>query len=1029
MMRAHSHRSLAILLALIALVLTPAFLRAQSGEVILLRLTNSWRYNQTVSYDGANWTAANFDDSALPLGRGVLAVEDANNAFVTSRTNTALTLGRLTYYFRTTFNFTGSVAGVFLTFSNIVDDGAVFYLNGREVQRLYLPAAPTVITYTNLASNHEATAFDVVTLSGALVETNLVQGTNVLAVEVHQTTANSSDIVFGSALSATFPQLTPLPLRLPTTPPVFGYTTVNAFPGLNFGQPVCFATPPGETNRLYVLNKLGQMYAITNLASPNLTTVLDLSGRVYTPSESGLLGLAFHPDFANPTNRYFFLFYSLITNSPLGSGVLHQRVARFQMTATNNNVALQSSEVVLMNQRDPADNHNGADLHFGPDGLLYVSLGDGGVQNDGDRNSQLISSNFFSALMRLDVDTPPRAGSLMPNLHPANNMGGAINYRIPADNPFLGRTNYDGYSFNSTNLRAEFYAVGFRNPWRFSFDPVTGWLYCGDVGQNTWEEVDIVTKGGNYGWAYREGLHVGYRATNSVVEPLIDPIQEYQHGSGPTQGNSITGGIVYRGARFPQLHGWYVFADYASGNIWRLFYDGTNTVPYQRLTGRGGISAFGADPANGDVLLANVNDGAIYRLIYDTNSSVGAQLPPTLDGTGAFTNLTSLTNATQPLAASAGLVPYDINVHFWSDHARKSRWFLSATNLKIGFQPEANWTFTNGQTWVKHFDLELTNGVPSSARRLETRFLVKNTNGVYGVTYRWNSLTNAALVPEEGLDEAIVLNDGGTTRTQVWHYPSRSECLACHTPVGGFGLGFNTVQLNRNYGYVGGVSNQISFFSAAGIFSNAPTQLNSLRALAAATNESASLEWRVRSYLAANCASCHQPGGLGLGSWNASVTNFTANSGLIHGLLVNNFGDTNNRVIAPGSVSNSMLLTRLSVRGLSQMPPLGSSVLDTQAIALFSRWITNDLAGGWTNSIAPLTLALTATNGGKVNFVQPANRAARVESAPSLNFPIQWSFLDVPANRPTYPATSNSVSISDNTNAAQKFYRVRLSAP
>ena len=1028
MMRINSRSSLAALLVLAALMLTPALLHAQSGEVILLRLTNAWRYNQTVSYDGTNWTAPSFDDSALPLGRGVLGLEDVNNSFVTSRTNTVLTLGRLTYYFRTTFVFTGSTAGVFLTFSNIVDDGAVFYLNGREVQRLFLPAAPTVISYTNLATSHEATAFDVFSLSGPLVETNLVQGTNVLAVEVHQTTAVSTDIVFGSALSATFPQLTPLPLRLPLVPPVFGYTTVNAFSGLNFGQPVCIASPPGETNRLFVLSKAGQMYAVTNLASPNLTTVLSLAGRVFTGSESGLIGLAFHPDFANPTNRYFFLFYSLNTNSSQGNGVLHQRVARFQMTDTNNNAALESSELLLISQRDPAGNHNGGDLHFGADGLLYVSLGDGGVQYDGDRNSQLISSNFFSAIMRLDVDTPPRAGSLMPNLHPANNIGGTINYRIPVDNPFLGRTNYDGYPFNSTNLRAEFYAVGFRNPWRFSFDPPTGFLYCGDVGQDAWEEVDIITKGGNYGWAYREGLHVGFRATNSVVEPLIDPIQEYQHGSGTTQGNSITGGRVYRGTRFPQLTGWYVFADYTSGNIWRLRYDGTNTTPFQRLTGRGGISAFGADPLNGDMLLANVSDGAIYRLIYDTNSALGAQLPPTLDGTGAFTNLATLTSATQALTAASGVVPYDINVHFWSDNARKSRWFLGATNLKIGFQPEGNWTFTNGQTWVKHFDLELTNGVPSSARRLETRFIVKNTNGVYGVTYRWNSLTNAALVPEEGLDEAIVLNDGGTTRTQVWHYPSRTECLACHTAVGGFGLGFNTVQLNRDFGYAGGVSNQLRFFSDAGFFSNAVTQPHSLRALATATDESASLEWRVRSYLAANCASCHQPGGLGLGSWNASVTNFTAQSGLIHGLLANNFGNTNNRVIVPGSVSNSMLLTRVSTRGISQMPPLASSVLDTQAIALLSRWITNDLANGWTNSIAPLVIQLNPVNGA-VQFTQPPNRAARVETATNLTLPIAWSFLDAPANRPTYPAASNLVSIPDPTNAVQKFYRVRLSAP
>ncbi len=1013
---------------LLGLTLLATF-SASAAETILFTLTNSWRYNQTVSYDGTNWTAPSFDDSALPVGRGALAVEDSGNPFAIARTNTILTLGRLTYYFRTSFVFTNGVTGVSLVFSNLVDDGAVFYLNGREIHRIYLPAAPAPITYTNLATSHDATSIEVTTLSGPLVETNLITGTNVLAVEVHQTTAGSSDIVFGCALSASTSELTPAPLRLPLYPPVYGYSVVNGFPGLSFGAPVAIVTPPGETNRLFVVNKAGTILVITNLASPNLTTFMDLSAQVFDSGESGLLGLDFHPGYA--TNRSFFVFYSTTASTTQGSNTLHQQLARFQTDAGNPNSASTNTQVPLITQADPASNHNGADVHFGPDGLLYVSLGDGGVQNDGSRNSQIITSNFFSAIMRLDVDEPFRVSSILPNPHPANTNTGAFNYRIPFDNPYIGFTNFDGRTINSNQVHTEFYAVGFRNPWRFSFDPGTGWLYCGDVGQGTWEEIDIVTKGSNYGWAYREGAHPGYRATNTVIGPLIDPIQEYQHGSGFNQGNSVTGGIVYRGARFPQLYGWYVFADYSSGNIWRLYHDGTNTIPFQRIAGTGGISAFGPDPSNGDVLMANVNNGTVHRLIYDTNSASGAPIPPTLADTGAFTNLTSLTNQTQALGASTGVVPYDINVPFWSDHARKSRWFLSATNLKIGFRSEGNWSFPAGSAWVKHFDLELTNGVASSARRIETRLLVRNSNGVYGVTYRWgSSLTNATLVPEQGLDESFAISDGGTTRTQVWHYPSRTECNVCHTPVGGFGLGFNTVQLNRDFGYSSGVSNQIAFLKAAGVFSNAVPEINSLRALAAATNEAASLEWRVRSYLAANCNSCHQPGGAALGSWNANPSNATVNAGLIHGALNNNFGNPDARVIAPGSLTNSMLLSRISVRGASQMPPLASSILDTQAMALLSRWITNDLAGGWTNSIEPLTLGITATNGGGVlQFIHPANRAVRVESATNLTSPIQWSFHDVPGNRPVYPATSNSVSISDVTNAAQKFFRARVTAP
>ena len=1044
---------------------------AQSPGFVLFNFTNTWRYNQTTSYDAINWTAPGFVDSGLPAGRGVLGLEDANNAFVTSRTNTALTLGRTTYYFRTHFNFSTNSVNVSLTFSNIIDDGAVYYLNGVEIARFSMTNDTTAVSYATLAANHEASAVEVFTVSGPRVETNLINGDNVLAVEVHQTTAGSSDIVFGLALSATFNELTPPPLRFPLTPPVFGYTTVNAFPGLGFGSPVAMASPPGETNRLFIVNKAGLILVITNLANPSTNVFLDLSSRVFNSGESGLLGLAFHPGYA--TNRMFFVFYSVNATTTQGTG-LHQRLSRFQTDAVNPNAAPTNSEQILITQLDTASNHNGGDVHFGPDGLLYVSLGDGGVQYDGSRHSQIISSNFFSAIMRLDVDSPFRPSSLMPNPHRAITNGPAINYRIPSDNPFIGFTNFDGRTINSSQVRTEFYAVGFRNPWRFSFDPVTGFLYCGDVGQDTWEEVDIITKGGNYGWAYFEGTHVGYRATNSSpVGPFILPIQEYQHGSATNQGNSVTGGVVYRGSRLAQLYGWYVFADYASGNIWILRYDGTNTIPFQRIAGRGGLSAFGTDPANDDVLMANVNDGGIYRLAYNTNSATGALLPPTLADTGAFTNLTSLTNQTQALGASSGMMPYDLNAPFWSDHARKSRWFLTATNLKTGFKPEGNWAFPSGLAWMKHFDLELTNGVASSARRLETRFIVKNSNGVYGVTYRWgNSLTNAALVPEEGLDESFVINDGGTTRTQVWHYPSRAECLSCHTAAGGFGLGFNTVQLHRDYGYPGGVSNQISFFSAAGVFSNAPATVNPLRALAAATNESASLEWRVRSYLAANCASCHQPGGTGLGFWNANVTTTTTLAGLINGALNNNGGDTNNRVIVPGDLTHSMMLKRISTRGPGQMPPLASTLVDTQAVALLTRWITSDLPAyrtfpqwqmekfGSTNAPDALASADADLDGAnnyqeylagtdpnnpveawglamqrngpvvEISYPRVINRSAEVQWTTNLFNPLAWQFLDTPANQPFYSATNGPTLVPDAVSGVpSKFYRARLSEP
>ncbi len=740
--------------------------------------------------------------------------------------------------------------------------------------------------------------------------------------------------------------------NLPPVPPQLGYAINNAFAGVTFSLPVCLASPPGETNRLFVLEQAGNIVVITNLANPTRTVFMSLS--VLSDGESGLLGLAFHPGFA--TNRYFFVFSSRQLTTTQGSG-RHQVISRFQVTATNANVALANTELVLIQQLDSANNHNGGDLHFGADGYLYVSVGDEGAQYNGNRNAQIITNKFFSAILRLDVDK--RAGNFLPNSNPAS----TTNYFIPADNPFVGKTNFNGQNFSATNVRTEFYSIGYRNPWRFSFDDATGWMYVGDVGQDNYEEVDVVTNGANCGWAYYEGVHLAkslYSQSTILTNPpagLVFPIQEYAHGSGTSQGNSVIGGVVYRGNRITQLYGAYIFSDYNSGNVWMLRYDGSNTVPFQRIAGASSPAAIGTDPRNGDVLFCQHGNSQIGRLDYNATQT-GASLPPTLADTGAFTNLTTL-------APAAGIVPYDLNVPFWSDNAVKSRWFsVPNTNLAITFNATGNWSFPTGSVWIKHFEIELTNGVTASRKRLETRFIIRNTNGIYGITYRWDSLTNATLVPEAGTNETLVINDGGNLRPQIWHYPSRSECLACHTPVGGYALGFNTAQLNRSQTYGALTTNQISALNAAGYFTPLVTDNPAtLLTLASPTNTAFSLEFRVRSFLAANCVQCHQPGGpAGRAAWDARIITPTLLAGLITNAPVNNFGSTNNFIIAPRSPTNSVLLTRLGARDLAalpsiQMPPLASNLTNAQATQLITDWINSLPTDG---SPAPPQFTLTA---------------------------------------------------------------------
>ncbi len=850
--------------------------------------------------------------------------------------------------------------------------------------------------------------------------------------------------------------------NFPAQPPQFGYTVVNAFPGVSLNQPVCIASPPGETNRLFILEKGGSIVVITNLASPNRTVFMSLT--VDSFSESGLLGLAFHPNYA--INGYFYVFSSRNISTSQGNG-LHQCISRFQANPANANVALPATELFLIRQFDSAGNHNGGDLHFGPDGYLYASVGDEGPQYNGAGHAQVITNKFFSAILRLDVDKQP--GNLLPNPHPAN----STNYFIPSDNAFVGVTNFNGKTFSASAVRTEFYSIGYRNPWRMSFDPTTGFLYVGDVGQDYYEEISVITNGANAGWAYYEGLHLAKplypSAPNIYINPpagLTLPIQEYPHsGAANFSGNSVSGGLVYRGTRISQLYGAYVFGDYLSGNIWMLSYDGTNTVPFQRITSASFPVAFGRDPRNGDVLICQIVSGQIGRLDYNT-TPVGAPLPATLANTGAFTNLTTLT-------PNPGIVAYDLNTPFWSDNAIKTRWFsVPKTNHTISFNADSNWLFPTGSVWIKHFELELTNGVPASRKRLETRFIINNTNGVYGVTYRWDSTTNATLVPEAGLDEAFVINDGGNLKTQVWHYPSRSECLACHTSRAGYALAFNTAQLNRDFDYSGTVTNQIVALQLAGYFNNTISNRHLLPALAHATNHAVSLEYRIRSYLAANCSQCHQPGGVPLDTWDARISTATPYNDIINGAVNNDFGNTNNRVIAPGSLANSVLFQRIANMGSAHMPPLATSVVNTQAIALIAAWITNDLPNyvsyeSWqsnyfgstnapnaaqladpdgdgaknyleyltatipTNSASGWSISIAASNNNAhVRIPQIANRAFEIQTTTNLFDSNSWSALNNPANAPFYPASNRTATVTEPLQPGNpRYYRARVFEP
>jgi glucose/arabinose dehydrogenase len=267
-------------------------------------------------------------------------------------------------------------------------------------------------------------------------------------------------------------------LNLPQNPALYSYTLVNAFPQLEFTRPLIVVTPPGENNRLFVVEQPGRIVLINDLKNPTRTVFLDISDRVLfneDDAEGGILGVAFHPDFAR--NGYVYVYYVCNAVSQDGSG-RHDRLARFTRSRDGTR-ADANSEQILFTQYDEEFNHNGGALLFGPDGFLYLTLGDEGYPKDVFDNAQRIDKDFFSGVFRIDVDHKPL--SLDPNPHRA--LGGRTNYWIPRDNPFVGARSFNGRAVDPAKVRTEFYAVGIRSPWRMFWDVPTGNVYFSEVGE------------------------------------------------------------------------------------------------------------------------------------------------------------------------------------------------------------------------------------------------------------------------------------------------------------------------------------------------------------------------------------------------------------------------------------------------------------------------------------------------------------------------------------------------------------------
>jgi putative heme-binding domain-containing protein len=676
------------------------------------------------------------------------------------------------------------------------------------------------------------------------------------------------------------------------------YRVERAFPQLSFATPVETSTIPG-TQRVAVLEIKGRLFSFPDdesIAQPELMG--DLTK--FDPEVVEAYGFTFHPQFAE--NRFVYVWINLDMkrqkSRPNGS-----RIVRFRVTeGAVPRLDLTTGKVMY---EWMYGGHNGGNVRFGPDGMLYLGTGDGGFAHPADeRGSGQDITSVLSKILRIDVD----------------HASGTKPFSIPKDNPFV----------STPAARGEIWAYGVRNPWRLSFDAKTGALWVGDVGWELWESVIRVERGGNYGWSITEASKQAvWPDRPRGPTPILPPTWAHSH----EESVSITGGEVYYGKKLPELDGAYVYADWQFGTFWALR---EGSAPVEICRSNLMPVGFGVGPDGEPLICDYGGSGGLFRLARNPAATNPVRFPTRLSETGLFSDVVKQTPA-------PGVEPFAINAPRWADHAKGERWagFPGASGITVaakalGVLPAGRCVFPEGSVLAKTYSIEMEAGNPQTRRALETQLLHYDGAQWAAYSYRWNDgQTDAELVPARGAEQTLEIKDAhapGGTRQQTWRYFARIECLRCHNLQANTVAGFTPPQLDRPVPAAEG--GQLERFAKLGL---APLEEPRF---ADPFGDRGSLEIRARSYLHANCSGCHRTHGGGSVPSVMDIETPLKSAMLLSAKPVQgDLGLTEGRVIAPGRPSRSVLLYRMATAGRGHMPYLGARLVHDQGVLLIRDWI------------------------------------------------------------------------------------------